>query len=287
MEWYIFNYQIMISVYEKIVMNKIKLLSSAFCILLLTLNSHAQKFSFGPEVGMQTMTANKVLDKRHYTIGPRIGLRVDYRFLNFLSVSSGVAYKTAFSSTTDIYVTDLAEEAPILGLLLNGAGDLGDLTNINNRAIQTVDMSYVEIPLLANVNCKNIYLTVGPQFSFLLNASQQTEITKDIPLQTILDSGLLDQGMGGGFDLSELLPPTFEMNSGDYKNEVNGFDIGYIVGLGYQVKALHFNAQYSRSLNDYRKNNAGKKTVHTAFRFSTAYLFNLDIFKFKREPVQM
>ena len=268
-------------------MNKIKLLSIVLCFIVIITNTQAQKLGFGLEGGVQMMSATKVLDKQQYTIGPRLGLRVDYRFLDFLSVSSGVAYKTSNYSSTDMYVTDLVDEAPLLGLFLNGAGDLGDLTNINNNAVQTVDMSYLEFPLFANVNYKNIYLTVGPQFSLLLNASQATEITKDIPLQTILDSGIIDQGMGGEFDLSELLPPTFEMNSGDYKNELNSFDIGYVLGLGYQVKSLHFNVQYARSFNDFRKNNTGETAVHQAIRFSTAYLFNMDMFNFKREPLQM
>ncbi len=115
---------------------------------------------------------------------------------------------------------------------------------------------------------------LGPYFGYLLTANRQEETRTQIPLLNVIDISQIDStGL-----ISAFLPPADETttNSASGTRGLNKMDIGFNVGIGYEMNDLHFNLMYSQGLLDYRDNqgNNDKSPLNT-FRFSIVYLFDL------------
>jgi hypothetical protein len=109
-------------------------------------------------------------------------------------------------------------------------------------------INYLELPLLAKIETNDIYVEVGPQFSYFLNG-KRTET------RTTSTNGLINA----------------HGNSRDLHHIVDKFDIGFLVGVGYQFKSgLGIGGRYNQSFKALMYNENWKRLV--ALQVSTFFL---------------
>jgi hypothetical protein len=127
------------------------------------------------------------------------------------------------------------------------AQSFGANTDILEESKELTSELVIEIPILANYKYKNFNIYAGPYFSFLLSANKK-KVSAD----------------------------ETETSSNSSTENLNLFDIGFNIGVGYEFNQLHFNLMYSQSFNDYRKDNADYSIQRlNTIRFTIFYLFNL------------
>ena len=124
----------------------------------------------------------------------------------------------------------------------------------------SVNYNYLDVPVLLKLNAGGFIAEAGPQYSYLLSASNQTKTTTT-------------PSFGG-------TPTTTESQD---KNDVSGLnrnELGYVAGVGYQAdNGLSLNLRYNGGLSDFVKGNSStyfngdlKNARHSAFQLSLGYL---------------
>ena len=124
----------------------------------------------------------------------------------------------------------------------------------------SVNYNYLDVPVLLKLNAGGFIAEAGPQYSYLLSASNQTKTTTT-------------SSFGG-------TPTTTESQD---KNDVSGLnrnELGYVAGVGYQAdNGLILNLRYNGGLSDFVKGNNStyfngdlKNARHSAFQLSLGYL---------------
>src|SRR5690606_41707074 len=137
---------------------------------------------------------------------------------------------------------------------------------------------YIQMPVMANYEFKNINFYAGPYAGLLISATRKELYSVE---STAIDpSSLFGGNGGGGFGslFSGLLsgedtPESATINS---KDGLAVFDFGATEGIGYRIDKLNFNLFYSCGFIDYRKDKGNEDTdTNQIIQFSIAYLFNI------------
>jgi hypothetical protein len=254
-----------------------------FC---LPLYSFCQKVSFGPELGLNIIPIENTDVGYNFQLGYHLGGHLKYHFSEHWKLSSGLYLsqkKELFQSndTTSIiekYGSLLSLSGIATGIDLEQidsiAQSFGANTNILEESKELTTELVIEIPLLANYKYKNFNIYGGPYFSLLLGANKKNEVRTQIPILNVIDINQFDST--GTF--SSLLPSADETKtrSNSSTENLSLLDIGFNLGVGYEMNNLHFNLMYSQSFNDYRKDKANYSTQRlNTIRFTVFYLFNL------------
>jgi hypothetical protein len=102
-----------------------------------------------------------------------------------------------------------------------------------------VNYNYLDVPVLFKVNAGGLILEAGPQYSYLLGASNKTRTTRTNTLT----------GRTESFDATN-------------QNDVSSLkrsELGYVAGVGYQAEnGLSLNLRYTGALSDFVKTDNGE-----------------------------
>ncbi|GAB3828710.1 outer membrane beta-barrel protein [Hymenobacter jeollabukensis] len=118
----------------------------------------------------------------------------------------------------------------------------------------SVNYNYLELPILAKINADGLFFEAGPQFGYLLNIKDKTKQESNIP-------GI----------------PSYDVSSAQNLDNVNRFELGYAVGLGYQADSgpmigLRYNGAFTDFAKDAYQNGSYKNARNSAFQLYVGYL---------------
>lgn len=124
----------------------------------------------------------------------------------------------------------------------------------------SVTYNYLDVPVLARVKAGGLIAELGPQYSFLLSANDQTRITTT-------------PALGGA-------PTTTEAQNQRDVSGLNRHELGYVAGIGFEsVLGLSVSLRYTGALSDFVKNDNStyfngdlKNARHSAFQLSLGLL---------------
>lgn len=250
--------------------------------LLFSLITYAQKVSIGPELGVNIIPIENTNLGYNYQLGFHFGGHVKYHFSEQFKISTG------------LFITQkkVKFEERDTSSILENFGSLLQFANIDAEEVNSIAQSFgantdvleskqgihseifIKIPILANYKYKNFNMYLGPYFGLLLMAEKKEEIKTEIPLLNVIDISQFDSS---GF-ASSFLPEanTTETSSVSTTENLNNLDIGFNVGIGYEMNHLHFNLMFSRSFLDYRTDRGDDNiTPLKTIRLSMVYLFDL------------
>jgi len=253
--------------------------------LLFLAEFYSQKLTIGPEIGINVIPIENTEIGFNHQLGYHAGGHLKYHFSEKFKLSSGLFLsqkKKGYSSSTTRSVSTLLDAFSDLGggfINLPDTSGLDSLLNISGLNTDITESTkgvtselFIEIPVLVNYKLKNVNFYAGPYVGILISASKKEEIITDIPLLDAIDFESL--GIDGFTSL-------FLPSSGTTTENISGtdglrqLDLGFNVGLGYEMNNLHFNFMYSQGLVDYRSDQTGStKESLKLYRFSIAYLFN-------------
>ncbi|WP_236049851.1 porin family protein [Hymenobacter negativus] len=123
----------------------------------------------------------------------------------------------------------------------------------------SVNYNYIDVPVLLKVKAAGLVFEAGPQYSYLLNANNQTKTTTTPTIGN----------------------PT--VSEAENKTDVNGLnrnELGYLAGVGYEAEnGLSLNLRYTGAFSDFVKSDNStyfngdlKNARHSAFQLSLGYL---------------
>ncbi len=250
--------------------------------LLFSIITYAQKVSIGPELGVNIIPIENTNLGYNYQLGFHFGGHVKYHISEKFKISTG------------LFITQkkIKFEERDTSSIFEYFGSLFQLANIDEQGVDSIAQSFglntdvlkskqgmhseifIKVPILANYKYKNFNMYFGPYFGWLLMASKKEEIRTEIPLLNVIDVSQFDSS---GF-ASSFLPEAdaTESSSESTTENLNTLDIGYNVGIGYEMNHLHFNLMYSSSFLDYRKDRGDDNvTSLKTIRLSIVYLFDL------------
>ena len=251
-----------------------------FSILLFSFfSASAQKIYAGLELGSNIIPIEKSALGNNFQIGPYAGFSLNYNLSENLRISSGLF----FSQRKKMYLkSDTSSVLSAFDDLLSLGGNSLGLDSIIN--IPGVDMNvynntegiatenYIELPIMLSYKHKNLIVSAGPYFGFLMNGKKKEEIRTTAPILQVFDVSSIDSS---GL-LSIFLPPADETKFSETSSidNLKRMDIGGAFGIGYQINNLKFNLNYTLGFNDYRINQEGEgKSTHKAIRISINYYF--------------
>jgi len=254
-------------------------------LIIVTLSSfklYSQKISIGPELGLNIIPLEKTNYGHIFQLGFHIGGNLKYHISEKFKISTGIymtqkKMKYDMSDTSSIfeYYNSLFQLAGIDEQEIDSiAQSFGANTSVYEITEGTVSELFITIPILANFKFKNFNTYIGPYAGLLFSANKKQEKTTQIPLLNVIDISQFDST---GF-ASSFLPEAEEVSSSSKadKNNIRIMDLGFNIGIGYQMNNLHFNLLYSQSLFDYRKNKNGDDfSALKTLRLSMVYLFDL------------
>ena len=259
-------------------MEKLILISASTLFCFASIN--AQKVFMGLELGGNIIPVENNSLGTNFQLGPYTGVSVNYNLSDKISFSSGLYFsqrkKMYFSNDTSSVLSAFDD------LLSFGGGSSIELDSLIN--IPGVDLNvyedtkgiatenYLEIPLLVSYNYKNLVISAGPYFGFLLNGRKKEETRTTTPIFQVFDISSIDStGL-----LSMFLPPAdeTEFNETSSIDNLKRFDVGAAFGVGYMIDQLKFNLSFTMGFNDYRIEQAEEaKSTHKAIRISISYYF--------------
>ena len=267
-------------------MKKLHEMKKTTLILLLigitSFKVYSQKVSIGPELGVNIIPLEKTNYGHNFQLGFHVGGNLKYHISEKFKISTGIymtqkKMKYDMSDTSSIfeYYSDLfqfggIDEAEIDSI----AQSFGANTNVYEITEGTVSELFITIPILANFKFKNFNTYIGPYAGLLFSANKKQEKTTQIPLLNVIDISQFDTT---GF-ASAFLPEAEEVSSSSKadKDNIRIMDLGFNIGIGYQMNNMHFNLMYSQSIFDYRKNRNGDDfSALKTIRLSMVYLFDL------------
>lgn len=123
-----------------------------------------------------------------------------------------------------------------------------------------VNFNYLDVPVLVKINAGGFIIEAGPQYSYLLNASNKTTTTR-----TSQPNGT---------------PQVSEATNQTDVSNLRRNELGYVAGIGFQANnGLGLSLRYNGSFNDFVSNNDGsyfngdlRNARNSAFQLSLAYL---------------
>jgi hypothetical protein len=161
---------------------------------------------------------------------------------NFLSVQPEILYsQKGFENKP----TEFSRTLPLLG------------TRTEKRE-GNVNYNYLDVPVLLKINAGGFIAEAGPQYSYLLSSSNETQTT-------ITTNG------------------RSETTGAQNKNDVSALnrnELGYVAGVGYQAESgLSLSVRYTGAFSDFVKSDNStyfngdlKNARHSAFQLSLGYL---------------
>ena len=261
---------------------KMKYFSLALISLFFLTSVYSQKLTIGPELGLNIIPIEKTEIGYNYQLGFHVGGHLKYHLSEHWKLSSGIflSQKKELFQTTDTssiikkYSNIIAFSGVDPEQIDSIAQSFGANTDILEESKELTTELVIEIPLLANYKYKNFNIYAGPYFSFLLGANKTKNVRTQIPLLNVIDINQFDSTG----TIESFLPSAdeTETSSKSSTENLNLFDIGFNIGVGYEFNQLHFNLMYSQSFNDYRKDNADLSIQRlNTIRFTLFYLFNI------------
>lgn len=233
----------------------------------------AQKISIGPELGVN-LIPNETNDLgSNYQLGMHFGAQVKYHFSEKFSLSSGIFLTQKKKNYSFVDTTTTVD--PIATSIASSMGGNGE--NIEADVYKTTtgiaNELFIQLPVLANYEFKNINFYGGPYASLLVSAKRKEIYETE---STAIDASAFipkEYSFFSSFLQPSSDPETATINS---KDGLALFDVGATVGIGYRVEKLNFNLYYSYGFIDYRKDK-GEESIdtHKIIQFSIAYLFPL------------
>ena len=215
--------------------NKILLFSF---ILFASAASAQSNISFGVKAGLSSTNMrgdavdnlSSVLDFTNGMISTRSrtgfygGVFVDVPLGNDLSIEPGIYYTQK-------------------GYELNGNLDIKGLGFLGANASSQLQADYIDVPLLLKLKAGNLYVTLGPQFSFLTSANLKSSAgllginLLNNKMDVSNNFNKVDMGVTGGIGFS--LSKNFSINAAydyglqrvDANNKVNAYNQGFKIGL--------------------------------------------------------
>lgn len=263
-----------------------------FLMLQLTLtqaqninNQNMSKWSIGARAGFSLLPDVEDQLQKNYKLGINAGGNISYKCNKYLTIKTEVNYTQKGKS----YMFEKKES-----LFTNFNFILASIidTSIINSAQGFVDdgvystykgyhkLSYVELPLLAEVNFYKFKITAGPYVSILVNAYTKESLDQNIPLLDLINPTLNSSGFSG-FLFNGLINNTFPGYKETFTSESTSttnftqVNYGFILYLSYQIHSNTFlEARYSRGLNSYLIDTNDNIPL-SSFTLSLAYNFAL------------
>jgi hypothetical protein len=198
------------------------------------------RFGVKAGVGLSKVRGTDMEDGYKNLFGINAGLMADFSFNDRLSFHPELLYSQ--KGTKVDYTTSYT----------NSAGTL-TLSNIGKGRLH-----YLDLPLLLRLKAGGFFLEAGPQLGYLL--AQKSELTM---------TGTTTYT--GGTTVSTIT----KTQTDDSTDDIHRFDVGYIVGIGYQLPqglevGLRFNNGFSNSNFD---RSSTDKVHNSVFQFQVGYLF--------------
>jgi len=245
-----------------------KLVGTAFSLVFFGAITHAQNWSFGPEVGTNAVMVEKSDIGRNYQLCWYAGANVEYKMNDFFSLRSGIY----FSQRKKMYQHSDTSALNVFGYDLNDLGVPGVDFSVYSQTKGVVSLFGIEVPALATFNFKEVSFFAGPYMNFLVGAWSKERTDKQIPFLQTFDIDSLDPT---GF-ISFLFPAPTSTDFSESSSVANirGFDFGFKMGAGYTHKSFRMNFYYTFGIPDYRKDKGtNTSSAHQYATISLAYNF--------------
>ncbi len=176
----------------------------------------------------------------------RFGIKAGASLTNFTGKGSdGADYKFGFNGgfLANFGLNDAVSIQPEVLYSMKGAKGSDSSTGTNITS--TVNLNYIDVPVLVHVNAGGLFFELGPQVGFLASAKAKLE--------------------ANGQSYSE-----------DVKSQLKTVDFGYAAGLGYQLAAgpgigLRYNGGFVDVSKD--NSNSNNATRNGAFQLYLTYMF--------------
>src|ERR1035437_9117468 len=254
----------------------------SFLLVSLTIVSAQLKLPFyiEPKIGANVMPyADNSFEGRTYKMGLNGGVDAEYPINNWLSVKLGINYSSKKKGYNYLEKTSFIKTLTSSFGGNSLAGTIGNIPYINDTVYSTtkgsVNLSYLEVPLMASVNYKGLSLSAGAFVAFLLKANSHEEMTQNIPaLQTF--GPLFDTIPFASFLLDGVFPgynnPVVKDNTD--KSIYRSVDHGFVIDLTYTTeKNISFGVRYSQGLKNYRKTPLISPDVNRVWMVTIGYHF--------------
>ncbi|UYZ58797.1 porin family protein [Hymenobacter latericus] len=207
-----------------------------FCTLA-ALSAQAQGIRFGVKAGANySNLAGDVVDEDRYEskFGVHGGLMLNVGLIDdgFLSLQPELLFSQKGFKYADRDVT---------------------IGNDRFRFTGKLTYNYLDVPVLLKINAGGLFFEAGPQFGYLLSASDDIEITRNGQTQT---------------------------SSQNYSNldDVKRTEVGYAAGLGYQAKSgpmigLRYNGSLTDFADDGYQGDEFRNARNSVFLLSVGFMF--------------
>jgi Outer membrane protein beta-barrel domain len=119
----------------------------------------------------------------------------------------------------------------------------------------SVNYNYLDLPVLARINADGIFFEAGPQFGYLLNVKDKTEVDTNIP-------GLA----------------SYDATASQNLDNVKRFEVGYAAGVGFQAASgpmigLRYNGSLTDFADDGYRSNELRNARNSVFQLYLGYMF--------------
>lgn len=226
------------------------------------------QFIAGPEFGTNLTQMEKTDLGINYHLGWHGGVRTEYHFNDFFSLSGSILFTQKQKSYLDADTSAIE----ILGFNLEDIGipgaDFNEYTSIRGN----ISQYYIQLPFQARYSLNNFSIAAGPYIGFMVHAWTKQTSSSEIPLFKTIDFDSIDPT---GF-LQLLLPPaeSSDFTESSSQQNLRTFDYGFKTSLDYRVNQVGLHLSYLFGLPDYRiDRGAFDLSRHHYFQFSVSYLF--------------
>lgn len=133
-------------------------------------------------------------------------------------------------------------------ILYNQLGEKSNATIAGTKYSYASHLDYITVPVMFQYNATpSFYLEAGPEMGFLVSA--KNKIKNESTGQTVNETG-------------------------DYKDDLNGFNFGVGLGAGYYFTPnIGLTARYVAGFTDIYKDNGGDAVKNNVFQVGLAYKF--------------
>lgn len=174
---------------------------------------------------------------------------------NLFVFGAGVMAETSFSSLVSFH-PELLYSQKGTKYSFSSSYTYNGLSSSENQAGQ-IRLSYLDLPLPVRLKAAGAFFEVGPQLGLLL--AQKSEATTT----TV-------QSYNTGIPVTTTTTSSSTSTAG-----TRTFDVGYVIGLGYQLpQGLEVGVRYNGGISDLSSHNSSSdKTRNSVFQFQVGYLF--------------
>ncbi|KUG06349.1 porin family protein [Solirubrum puertoriconensis] len=209
-------------------------------LALATLSAQAQGIRFGVKAGANySNLAGDVVDEDRYEskFGVHGGLMLNVGLVDdgFLSLQPEILFSQKGFKYADRDVT---------------------IGNDRLRFTGKLTYNYLDVPVLLKINAGGLFFEAGPQFGYLLSASDDIEVTRNGQTQT------------SSQNYSDL-------------DDVKRTEVGYAAGLGFQAKSgpmigLRYNGSFTDFADDGYQGDEFRNARNSVFLLSVGFMFGGD-----------